>query len=151
MGRPKITDDVRELVLKLARETGWGYTRIIGELKKLGVKPPSKATVQYILRAVELEPGPKRGPGTWEEFLKMHAETLWQCDFFSKRVVTRFGIRRMLALAFINVATWRVVISPCTRKLGGDWLRIQTESFFEKITAEELKAELLCGTTTAPM
>ncbi|MEX2169666.1 MAG: integrase core domain-containing protein [Pirellulales bacterium] len=143
MGRPKITEDVRELVLKLAGETGWGYTRIIGELKKLGVKPPSKATVQNILRAAELEPGPKRGPGTWEEFLKMHAATLWQADFFSKRVVTRFGIRQMFVLAFINVATRRVIVSPCTRKLGGDWVQRQTESFFEQIAAEGLKADLV--------
>jgi len=28
--------DLRELIPKLARETGWGYTRIMGELKKLG-------------------------------------------------------------------------------------------------------------------
>ena len=29
---PKKPDEVRELVLKIARETGWGYTRILGEL-----------------------------------------------------------------------------------------------------------------------
>ena len=25
-----------------------------------------------------------QGQGTWDEFLKMHAEILWQIDFFSK-------------------------------------------------------------------
>lgn len=73
----------------------------------------------------------------------MHAETLWQCDFFSKRVVTRFGIRQMFALAFINVATRRVIVSPCTRKLGSDWVQRQTESFFEQVAADGLKAELI--------
>ena len=36
-GRPRTGDEIRELVLKLARENDWGYTRILGELKKLGI------------------------------------------------------------------------------------------------------------------
>ena len=35
-GRPRTPNDIRELVLKLARENSWGYTRILGELRKLG-------------------------------------------------------------------------------------------------------------------
>lgn len=34
---PKTPDEIRELVLKLPLETSWGYTRILGELRKLGV------------------------------------------------------------------------------------------------------------------
>ena len=30
-------------------------------------------------------PGPQRGVGTWDEFLKLHAATLWQCDFLCVR------------------------------------------------------------------
>ena len=43
-GRPRTPDDIRRLVLKIAKETGWGYTRILGELKKLKVNG-SRGTV----------------------------------------------------------------------------------------------------------
>jgi hypothetical protein len=56
------------------------YTRIIGELKKLGIKPPSRNTVKKILKTAGFEPGPKRGEGTGDKFLKQHAASLWQCD-----------------------------------------------------------------------
>ena len=37
-GRRRTAEQIRRLILKLARETGWGYTRILGELKKLGIR-----------------------------------------------------------------------------------------------------------------
>lgn len=143
MGRPKTPSEVRELILKLARETAWGYTRIMGELKKLGITPPSKATVQNILRSAGHDPGPQRGQGSWEEFLKMHAETLWQCDFFRKRVLTKTGFRQVFALVFINVATRRVVVSSGTFKLGDDWVQRQTESFFHQVDSLGMEAKLI--------
>jgi len=42
--------------------------------------------VVNMLKQEGLDPWPKRGPGTWDGLVKMHAESLWQCDFFSKRV-----------------------------------------------------------------
>lgn len=143
MGRPKTSDEVRALILKMASETGWGYTRIMGELAKLGIKPPSKTTVQNILREGGHDPGPKRGKGTWEEFLKAHAETLWQCDFFSKRVLTRTGFRQTFIMAFINVATRRVIISPSTFKLGDGWIVRQTTAFFEQAREVGLEAKII--------
>ncbi|WP_442482194.1 integrase core domain-containing protein [Aeoliella sp. SH292] len=143
MGRPKTSEEIRELILKIARETGWGYTRIMGELKKLGLTPPSKTTVQNILRANGHDPGPKRGEGSWDRFLKAHAETLWQCDFFSKKILTRTGFRQVFVLAFINVATRRVIVSPCTSRLRGGWMKVQTEAFFEHVKAEGLECKLV--------
>ena len=44
--------------MKLARENDWGYTRIMGEMKKLGLKPPSRTTVKSILREHKINLGP---------------------------------------------------------------------------------------------
>jgi putative transposase len=66
----------------------------MGELKKLEIKPPSRSTVKRILKEHKLEPGPKSGPGTWDEFIRMHAETLWQADFFSRLIWTRKALRQ---------------------------------------------------------
>lgn len=118
-------------MIKIARETGWGYTRILGELKKLGVPSVSRQTVVNILKANGLEPGPRQGPGTWDDFLKMHAHTLWQCDFFSKRILSRVGMPQVFAMVFLNVATRRVWISTSTKRPTSEWVQAQARSFIE--------------------
>src|SRR3984957_10826069 len=50
-GRRRTSEQMRRLIVKLARETGWGYTRILGELKKLGTWYVSRNTVRNILLA----------------------------------------------------------------------------------------------------
>jgi putative transposase len=129
IGRPRTPEVIRELVLQIARETNWGYTRILGELRKLGYQKISRQTVVNILKEAGLEPGPKRGPGSWSEIIKRHGETLWQCDFFSKRILSRLGMPQVFAMVFINVATRRVWVSPATKKPSGVWVRRQVDAF----------------------
>ena len=54
-GRPRTAAEIRALILKLARENGWGYSRILGELRKLGVAKVSRGTVVNILKEAGLE------------------------------------------------------------------------------------------------
>ena len=91
-----------------------------------------------ILKEAGHETGPKRGPGTWDEFLKIHAETLWQCDFFSKRTLSRFGMPQLFAMVLINVATRRVWISPSTKNPTEVWVEEQAKAFLEHARAEKL-------------
>lgn len=143
-GRPRTPDTLQKLILKMARQNDWGYTRIVGELKKMGIKPPSRNTVKKILIAGKLDPGPPRGEGTWDDFLKRHASSLWQCDFFSRRIVTPRGLRQAFVLAFIHVQTRRVVLSPATLKPTGAWVEEQAKAFVDKARSEGLKVTKIC-------
>lgn len=68
-GRPPIGRDMRALIVRLARENSrWGYQRIVGELKGLGVVV-SATTVKKILREQMLGPAGKRRGPSWQEFL----------------------------------------------------------------------------------
>src|SRR5215475_10222504 len=56
VGRPPLRGETRELVLRLARENPrWGYPRIVGELKGLGIAV-SATTVRAWLRTARLGP-----------------------------------------------------------------------------------------------
>jgi hypothetical protein len=72
-GRPPIDDELRELIVRLAREnSSWGYVRIVGELRKLGIDV-SATLVRNILRNAGIPPAPQRGRLDWRSFLREHA------------------------------------------------------------------------------
>ena len=60
-GRPALDRRVQTLVVRLARENpGWGYRRIVGELRSLGISV-SATSVPTILVRHGLLPAPQRG------------------------------------------------------------------------------------------
>ena len=120
-GRPRTAAHVEELVVRLARESGWGYTRILGELRKLGVKSVSQGTVRNILKRHGVEPAPDRRDPLWDTFLRRHAETLWACDFFTTNVLTARGMRPASVLAFIHVKSRRVIVTKATFRPSARW------------------------------
>jgi putative transposase len=104
-GRPSISRDVRELVVRLAREnSSWGYLRIAGELRKLGVAV-SASSVRNILVSAGLPPAPRRGAQSWRRFLRAHGESILACDFFT---VDTVWMRRLYVLAFISLGSRRI-------------------------------------------
>lgn len=142
-GRPRTKEPIRDLIIRMAKENDWGYTRILGELKKLKIKPPSRNTIKNILKENRLEPGPIRGEGTWDDFLKRHAATLWQCDFYAKRVLTLKGWRDLYLLIFLHVESRQVHIAPSTFHPNEEWTTLQVEKFLEHARLEELPIETL--------
>jgi len=128
-GRPRTDEEVREIIIRLAKENGWGYTRILGELKKLGIRRVCRSTVINILKANGLDPGPQRGEGSWDEFLKIHAKTLWACDFLSKKVWTMWGLKDVYILFFVHVGSRRVYVSGMTTHPDTAWVAQQARNF----------------------
>lgn len=59
-GRPPISADLEELILRLARENSrWGYRRIAGELAKLGHRA-GHSTISAVLKRQGVPPAPTR-------------------------------------------------------------------------------------------
>ncbi|MGD9791105.1 MAG: integrase core domain-containing protein [Phycisphaerales bacterium] len=142
-GRPRKPEDVRAIVLRIAQETGWGYTRILGELKKLGIASVSRSTVVNILREAGLPSGPVRGERSWDEFLKAHATTLWACDFMATRVVTRRGLRLAFSLVFIHPKRRWAHVSTSTTKPNATWLASVVREFSASVPRDMSPPSLL--------
>lgn len=92
-GRPPGSEEITELVLRMARENpSWGCDRIEGELANLGHQV-SDGTVGNILRAHGIEPAPKRKhETTWKQFIQSHGECLGSIDFTTVEVWTMNGL-----------------------------------------------------------
>jgi putative transposase len=118
-GRPPISRDVRELTLRLAREnSSWGYLRIAGELRKLGIGV-SASSIRNILVKAGLPPAPRRDSQSWRSFLRAHGESILACDFFT---VDTVWLRRMYVLAFLSIGSRRVEYFALTSKPNTTWM-----------------------------
>jgi hypothetical protein len=83
LGRPASGVEVRQLVVRLARENpGWGCRRVQGELVGLGIKLAA-STVWTILKQEGIEPVPRRHELSWAAFLQAQASSILECDFLT--------------------------------------------------------------------
>ena len=88
-----------------------------------------------MLKEHGFDPGPKRGEGTWDEFIRRHLNTLWACDFFTKKVWTLRGLVEYYVLFFIHIPTRRVHVAGMTPNPDGLWMAQQARNrsiFFEE-------------------
>jgi transposase InsO family protein len=107
-----------ELICRLARDNPrWGYLRIVGELKKLGVTV-SKTSVSTVLRRHCLPPAPRRAGPTWSEFLSAQAKGIVATDFFHVDTVL---LRRHYVLFVIELERRVVHVLGVTTSPNGPW------------------------------
>ncbi len=125
----------------MSTENDWGCTRIFAELRKLGLQRwTSRTTVRQIMIRHGFDPDPRRGPGTWKDFIQAHLDTLWSCDFFTKPVQTPRGIQDHYVLFFKHIGSRRVIISGATPNPNKEWTTQQARNFLMQIDSLGLKA-----------
>jgi transposase InsO family protein len=124
-GRPPVTGEVRELILRMERENPrWGSVRIKGELAKLGIRV-SATTIGTLLRANGLGPAPRRSGPTSSEFLRSQAEGILALDFFTVETVL---LQTMFELFAVHVGSRRVHILGVTKNPESAWVTQQARN-----------------------
>ncbi len=123
VGRPPITEELRQLVIRLANENAdWGYDRIEGELLKLGYTIDS-TTVKNVLNRAGIVPAPERSKrSTWRAFLRHYKQQMLACDFFTVETAT---LKTLYVLFFIELGTRQVHVSACTAHPDSSWVAQQ--------------------------
>ncbi|MFT5109643.1 MAG: putative transposase, partial [Pseudoalteromonas tetraodonis] len=123
-GRPPISEEVVEFVLRMARENpSWGYDRIQRVLANLDHQI-SDTTVGKIVRGHGIEPAPERKQTTtWKTFLQARWESIAAIDFTTVEVWTRSGLTTLYILVAMRLNTRRVEIAGVTESPDGDWVR----------------------------
>jgi putative transposase len=124
-GRPPLESSLRKLILRLGRENPhWGYRRIVGELKGLGITV-SATSVRKVLLEEGLQPAPQRSHSSWRTFLRAQGTSMLACDFLT--VETAF-LQRIYVLFFISLATRRIEYIACTSNPDGHWTAQQARN-----------------------
>jgi putative transposase len=139
-GRPATAAEIRELVVRLARENpSWGYRRIQGELIGLGIKLAA-STVWAILKQAGIEPAPKRLEANWSEFLRRQAASILECDFLT---VDTLFLKRFYVSFFIELATRRVRLAGIATNPDGRWVAQQARNLLMGLDDDGVRPRFL--------
>jgi putative transposase len=118
-GRPRVGGEAASLILRLAKENPrWGYRRIQGELRKLGITISATA-IRYLLKRHGVPPAPRREGPSWREFLANQAAGILACDFFT---VETIWLRTLYVLFFIELSTRKVHLAGVSAHPRSEWV-----------------------------
>jgi transposase InsO family protein len=124
-GRPPIDPEVRDLILRIAKENPrWGCVRIGGELQKLGIAV-SATTIRTLLATARLGPAPRRTGPSWTQFLRSQAQGVIACDFFTLETA---WLQTLYVLLFIELGSRRIHLSASTVHPDAAWVTQQARN-----------------------
>jgi transposase InsO family protein len=142
VGRHKTNSEVVALILRLTHENPrWGYSRIHGELAKLGYRV-GPSTVRDILKQHGVPSAPEREPrgSTWRQFLARHRHQIVACDFFTCETLF---LKTIYVLFFIELGTRKVHLAGCTVHPTAAWVTQQVRHLSRQIQDSALPCRFL--------
>ena len=123
-GRPRITEEIRVLIRRLAQENlDWGAPRIHGALRKLGFVVSERTVARYLRRIQRRGDPAKR----WLAFLRNHREAIAALDLFTVPTAT---FRALYCLFVMEHGRRRILHFNVTRHPSADWVVQQLREAF---------------------
>ena len=123
-GRPKITDEIRGLIRRLATDNpDWGAPKIHGELLKLGFVVSERTVARY-LRSIDRCGDPRK---RWLSFLQNHREGIVAFDFFTVPTVT---FQLLYCFFVIEHGRRKILHFNVTRHPTAEWVVRQLREAF---------------------
>jgi putative transposase len=122
-GRPPISREVQELIVRMATENAWRARKIQAELSKLGIRVRLATVSRYV-------PRPKPDPTQqqrWMTFLRNHKDVIAGMDFF---VVPTVRFRLLYVWFAIDHGRRRVLHFNITENPTGRWVIQQLRETF---------------------
>jgi transposase InsO family protein len=122
------------MILRMAHENPhWGYRRIAGELKGVGISV-SATSVRKVLLGAGQSPAPERMRSSWRAFLRQQASSVLACDFLT---VDTVFLQRIYVLFVISLATRRIEYLACTPNPDGRWTTQQARNLVMQLGHEQ--------------
>lgn len=133
-GRPRISDYLRQLIIKMAKDNKHlGIRKLHGFMKYLGLTV-SATTISRVLREHGIDPCDDRPERTtWNEFIKREWDSLCAIDFFHKDIWTAHGLVRYMVLVVIDYKTRKVEIAGIIPQAHGDWMKQMARNLTDPI------------------
>ena len=124
-GRPRLPKNLRELVLRMARENPtWGEGRIADERSlKLGVKVAPRTVAKYLETN---RPRGTTGSQRWSTFVRNHAKGIVACDFL---VCVTASFRVLYVFVAMEIGSRRILHSNVTGHPTAEWTTQQFREF----------------------
>ena len=123
-GRPRITQELRDLIGRLAQENAdWGAPKIHAELQKLGFDIAERTVARYLRRIVRRGDPERR----WLAFLQNHREVIAAMDFFTVPTVT---FRVLYCFFVIEHERRKILHCNVTQHPTAEWIVQQLREAF---------------------